>query len=164
MPRLGRGIHIGIFQEHSMPENLHPYYLQQMGIETWTVRKPTVKTVKLMVVADALDSSQAAKSLLVKMLGSIGLALKDVSIKTGLTSKLLAEIDMNPPLLLLAAGNAAGQFFLKQPQITGTVHAYHNIPLVVSYHPADLLQHPVNKKQAWQDLLCIQQMLARTVA
>ena len=40
-----------------MPQTLHPYYLQQMGIETWNIRKPQTQTIKLMVIGEALEAN-----------------------------------------------------------------------------------------------------------
>jgi DNA polymerase len=36
--------------------------------------------------------------------------------------------------------------------LRGTLHDYHGIPLIVTYHPAYLLRSPTEKAKAWQDL------------
>jgi len=148
-----------------MPKTLHPYYLQQMGIESWVVRKPHGQNVKLWVIGEALDINKQAQGLFNKMLSSIGLLPEDIRIKSTLSDHLLQEIRTNPPQLLLAMGNDAIQFLLNDAQdssnLRGKIHTYHNTPLIVSYHPIDLLQHPIDKKQAYQDLLFIQQILAQ---
>ena len=36
--------------------------------------------------------------------------------------------------------------------LRGTLHDYHGIPLIVTYHPAYLLRRPSEKANAWQDL------------
>lgn len=36
--------------------------------------------------------------------------------------------------------------------LRGTLHDYHGIPLIVTYHPAYLLRRPSEKAKAWQDL------------
>lgn len=36
--------------------------------------------------------------------------------------------------------------------LRGTLHDYHGIPLIVTYHPAYLLRRPPEKTKAWQDL------------
>jgi uracil-DNA glycosylase family 4 len=46
--------------------------------------------------------------------------------------------------------------------VHGQIHHYHNIPLIVTFHPAELLQSPADKKNAWQDLLCVQNLLMQT--
>lgn len=149
-----------------MPQNLHPYYLQQMGIETWLLRKPITKSTKLMVVGEALDTKQAS-SLFCKMLHSIGLTLDDVSLKVRLSDDLIQQITINPPQLLLAVGDPAIRFLLNESlslsNLRCKLHHYHGVPLVVSYHPNDLLQHPYDKKSAYQDLLYIQTILAQSL-
>lgn len=147
-----------------MHNPLHPYYLQQMGIETWLLRKPIAHNIKLMIVAEALDTNKQATGLLNKMLNSIGLSLNDVSIKSILTHQLIQDITNNPPQLVLAIGSAAIKFLLNNSQpintLRGKIHTCYNTSLIVSYHPAELLQHPSDKKNAWQDLVCIQEHLA----
>jgi len=149
-----------------MSKTLHPYYLQQMGIESWTVRKPHVQNIKLWVIGEALDINKQARSLFNKMLGSIGLLPEDICLKSTFTDSLIQELYINPPQLLLAIGNVAIKFLLNDAQqpnsLRGKIHTYQNTPLVVSYHPIDLLQHPIDKKQAYQDLLFIQQILAQS--
>ncbi len=141
-----------------MSKTLHPYYLQQMGIETWLVRHPVAQTIKLMIVGEALDVNQ----LFSKMLNSIGLSSEDVCLKSSLSPDLPQEIKKNPPQLLLALGSAV-QFLLHQPLHTlrGKIHDYNGIPLIVSYHPTELLQHPADKKYAYQDLLRVQQIFTQ---
>lgn len=36
--------------------------------------------------------------------------------------------------------------------LRGTLHDYHGVPLIVTYHPAYLLRSPQEKARAWQDL------------
>ena len=69
------------------------------------------------------------------------------------------------PRLILAVGRVAAQNLLQQDlpvgELRGTVHAYgaSETPLVVTYHPADLLRNPAQKRKAWADLC-----LARSAA
>ena len=37
--------------------------------------------------------------------------------------------------------------------LRGSVHSYHGVPLVVTYHPAYLLRNLPDKAKAWADLL-----------
>ena len=37
--------------------------------------------------------------------------------------------------------------------LRGKLHAYHGVPLIVTYHPAYLLRTLPDKAKAWQDLL-----------
>ena len=149
-----------------MSKTLHPYYLQQMGIETWVVRQPLTQSIKLMIIGDALDDDKQAMSLFNKMLASIGLTSEDVSISGILSDALKQKIITHPPQLLLAIGNAAIKSLNKEIQplytLRSKTHHYHGVPLIVSYHPADLLQHPADKKFAYQDLLRIQHILTQS--
>ena len=132
-----------------------------MGIETWLIRKPELTRIKLMVVGEALETSD----LFSKMLKSIELLPEDVTIKSSLSVDIIQQITNNPPQLLLALGNTATQALLNKTQplneLRCKMHDYYGIPLIVSYHPTDLLRHPTDKKNAWQDLSCIQQMLTQ---
>ncbi len=43
----------------------------------------------------------------------------------------------------------------------GRLHAYRDIPVIVTYHPAYLLRSPQEKARAWQDL-CAARELVKT--
>ncbi len=152
-----------------MPNPLHPYYLQQMGIETWLMRQPVTfpepQLIKLMILGDALDTDNKAASLLNKMLSSIDLSPEEICIKSSLTDDLIQQITTKCPQLLLALGNTAIQFLLNDAsplnELRSKTHDYQGQAFVVSYHPTDLLQQPADKKYAYQDLLYIQKILAQ---
>ena len=46
-------------------------------------------------------------------------------------------------------------------QLRGKAHMLENVPVIVTYHPNDLLQHLANKAKMWDDL-CIAKPLAST--
>lgn len=60
------------------------------------------------------------------------------------------------PKLIIALGEQVSQRLLNQAQpltsLRGKLHSYQAIPLIASYAPSHLLQHPEAKRQAWQDL------------
>ncbi|HEY0666433.1 MAG TPA: uracil-DNA glycosylase family protein [Gallionella sp.] len=66
------------------------------------------------------------------------------------------QIELIQPKLIVALGKVASNALLGQDatlaSLRGTVHEYHGIPLVVTYHPAYLLRSPSEKVKAWQDL------------
>ncbi len=72
------------------------------------------------------------------------------------------QIELIQPRLIVALGKTASNALLRgQPSpdkdatlasLRGTVHDYHGIPLIVTYHPAYLLHSPMEKAEAWQDL------------
>lgn len=93
-----------------------------------------------------LAASQAA------LFNNILQALKiEKTNKTVLAS--LADIDAK---LIIAMGELAAQALLNTQesleQLRGKTHLLHNIPLIVTYHPNDCLQHLPNKSKTWDDL------------
>lgn len=67
------------------------------------------------------------------------------------------QIDLIQPKLILAMGRFAVQTLLKSDatigSLRGSLHSYHGVPLVVTYHPAYLLRNLPDKAKAWADLL-----------
>jgi DNA polymerase len=74
------------------------------------------------------------------------------------------QIELIKPRLILAMGRFAVQTLLDTDatiaSLRGTVHRYHGVPLVVTYHPAYLLRNLPDKAKAWADLV----LARRTVA
>ena len=69
---------------------------------------------------------------------------------------LLAQIELIQPKLILALGRCAAHSLLDTDasveHLRGQVHAFRNVPLVVTYHPGYLLRKPTDKARAWEDL------------
>jgi uracil-DNA glycosylase family 4 len=69
---------------------------------------------------------------------------------------LLAQIELIQPKLILVLGRVAAQSLLDTKEtvgrLRGRVHAFRNVPLVVTYHPAYLLRNLPDKARAWEDL------------
>lgn len=67
--------------------------------------------------------------------------------------------------VIVAMGATASQQLLSSSesleQLRGKVHVFENVPLVVTYHPDNLLQQLANKANMWDDL-CIAKPLAST--
>jgi uracil-DNA glycosylase family 4 len=78
---------------------------------------------------------------------------------------LLKQIDLISPRLIVTLGRYASASLLRTKSALGelrkTLHAYNNVPLVVTYHPAALLRNPLLKKEAWKDLKKIAAYLQR---
>ena len=70
---------------------------------------------------------------------------------------LLRQVGLIQPRLIVAMGRFAAQTLLATDasiaSLRGRLHAYHGVPLIVTYHPAYLLRTPTDKAKAWQDLL-----------
>ena len=70
---------------------------------------------------------------------------------------LLRQVGLIEPRLIVAMGRFAAQTLLATDasiaSLRGRLHAYHGVPLIVTYHPAYLLRTPADKSKSWQDLL-----------
>lgn len=115
-----------------------------------------------------------AGQLLTKILGAIGFAREDVYICNVLKCRppnnrdplpeevvhcepyLLAQLDIIQPKVICALGRISALTLLKTKSTLGklreSVHDYHGIPMVVTYHPAALLRNPGWKRPAWEDV------------
>lgn len=137
---------------------LHPYYLQQMGIERWVLKTTPMGTfgLKLLVLGKLPDEDSR---LFKKMLHSIGVSIEEITIVSVLDEQtVLSSIQMNRPRALWVMGSQAMQS-LRLEVVRGCVQYYHGLPLVVSDHPTDLRCTPIKKKQAYHDLLLLAQVL-----
>jgi len=85
-------------------------------------------------------------------------------------SYLLRQIALLQPSIILVMGEVTAQHLLKSAHraidtLRGTTHCLPgtDIPLVVTYHPSDLLRKPADKRKAWQDLQQAQAIVAQTI-
>jgi uracil-DNA glycosylase family 4 len=123
----------------------------------------------------------AAGQLLNAMLASIGVTRDEVYISNILkchppgnrdpsgeevnacSPYLRAQVRRVAPRLLVAVGSSAAQTLLETStplgKLRGGDYVYANVPLLVTYHPADLLRSPLEKRKAWQDLKILRQRL-----
>lgn len=72
------------------------------------------------------------------------------------------QVELLQPRVIIAMGRFAVQSLLAETvpgvqatplgKLRGTVHRYHGVPVVVSYHPAYLLRSLPEKAKAWADL------------
>lgn len=78
------------------------------------------------------------------------------------------QVALVQPRVILAMGRFAVQSLLDSDapigRLRGTVHRWHGVPLVVTYHPAYLLRQPADKAKAWDDLCLAAELLARPAA
>ena len=69
---------------------------------------------------------------------------------------LLRQIELIRPTVICALGRISGQTLLRTKStlgaLRGTVHNYHGVKLVVTYHPAAILRNPNWKRPTWEDL------------
>jgi uracil-DNA glycosylase len=73
------------------------------------------------------------------------------------------KIDEIRPKVLVGLGKFAGQWLLKTAEpiskIRGRVGDYHGIKVVPTYHPAFLLRNPAAKKDVWEDMKVVLELL-----
>jgi hypothetical protein len=135
---------------------------QQLGIIQWTTRQAAggidndtdTEPTSIVIVDDNIDRNDSKiNDLLTAMLKSIGLTREDVCITQDLAS------NKTTPRLILALGEIPAQHLLNSQAnidtLRGKTHHYgdNNIPLIVTYHPAHLLNNPSDKRNAYNDLL-----------
>ena len=126
-----------------------------------------------------------AGQLLTQMLRAIGLAREEVFIANILKCRppnnrdpkaeevnacrafLNRQIELLEPKIILALGRIAAQSLLQTATPIGKLRGRlyhlerHDIPVIVTYHPAYLLRSPKEKRKVWEDLkLARQHMLA----
>jgi uracil-DNA glycosylase len=73
---------------------------------------------------------------------------------------LARQVELASPRLIVALGQFAAQLLLQTDaslvSMRGRVHRYRSggldVPVVVTFHPADLLRNPADKSRAWADL------------
>jgi DNA polymerase len=129
----------------------------------------------------ALSFPSKTRKLFHKMLSSIHLSQEEVGMISSInrehlmSSECIAEetarlrdavsqqMIMMTPKVILVLGDDLGQCFLKDNLSLGDRptegHVYENIPVIVSYHPKDLLEKPLYKKKAYHDWLLLKQLL-----
>jgi len=80
------------------------------------------------------------------------------------------QIDLIQPRVILAVGRIAAQQLLGEDlplgRMRGKQHVLgeHQIPVVVTYHPAYLLRSPSQKRKSWQDLCLARDLLQKAAA
>jgi DNA polymerase len=77
------------------------------------------------------------------------------------------QVELLRPKIILAMGRFAVNTLLQTNEpigrLRGRVHRYHDVPVVVTYHPAYLLRNLPDKAKAWADL-CLAQSVLRATA
>lgn len=76
---------------------------------------------------------------------------------------LVKQIQLIKPTLIVALGRVAAQTLLRTKQsltnLRGSLHDYHGVPLLVTYHPAALLRNPNWKRPTWEDVQWMKKIL-----
>lgn len=76
------------------------------------------------------------------------------------------QVALIKPKLIIALGELAAQSLLQTDttlaSMRGQIHDYQGVPVIVTYHPVELLGSPENKPKAWDDL-CLAQKTMQTL-
>jgi len=76
---------------------------------------------------------------------------------------LVQQLALIRPKVIVAFGTFAAQTLLatKLPigKLRGSIHRYHGVPLIVTYHPAALLRNPAWKRPTWEDVQLARRIL-----
>ena len=116
----------------------------------------------IMPASPDLSTSQACTGIIESsgmLFSNILQALKiEKTNKTTLTN--LADIEAR---VIIAMGETVAQALFNSTQsietLRGKVHTFENIPLIVTYHPHDILLNLANKAKTWDDLCMAMKML-----
>lgn len=128
----------------------------------------------------------AAGQLLTKILAAIDLKREDVFIANVLKHRppgnrnplpeevdacrpyLVRQVELVRPKVIIAFGTFAAQTLLDTKltigKLRGSVHRYHGVPVIVTYHPAALLRNPAWKRPAWEDVQLARRILDHDAA
>lgn len=78
-------------------------------------------------------------------------------------SYLFNQINLIKPKLIVALGRVAGMRLLNVDNslksMRGVIHDYNKTPLIVTYHPIDLLEDFNRKSEAWKDFKWIRSLI-----
>jgi DNA polymerase len=76
------------------------------------------------------------------------------------------QIEAIRPKVLVGLGKFAAQWLCKTAtpitRLRGRLHTYRDIPVMPTYHPAYLLRNPASKKEVWEDMKVVMDLLRRT--
>src|SRR5687768_14170633 len=76
---------------------------------------------------------------------------------------LVQQLELIRPKVIVAFGTFAAQTLLNTRlpigKLRGSIHRYHGVPLIVTYHPAALLRNPAWKRPTWEDVQLARRIL-----
>ena len=76
---------------------------------------------------------------------------------------LLGQLEIIKPRAICALGSFASQTLLKSEvrisRLRGQFRDYHGIPLMPTYHPSFLLRNPLAKREVWEDIKMVMELL-----
>jgi len=122
----------------------------------------------------------AAGQLLNKILAAVGFGREEVYIANILKCRppgnrtperaeveqcepyLIKQLQLIKPRYILALGLTAANTLLKKKErmsdLRGSIHDYHGVGVIVTYHPAALLRNPQWKRSTWEDVQLLRRL------
>src|SRR5262245_4342210 len=126
-----------------------------------------------------------AGQLLTKIIEAIGLARDDVYIANVIKCRppgnrnpepdevdtcepfLFQQIDIIKPKVIVALGKFGAQTLLRTldpiSRLRGRVYDYRGAKLIPTFHPAYLLRNPASKREVWEDMKVVRELLKSEV-
>ena len=160
-------------------------YLNAMGISTWVVKdeevtasrdrqtladssqtelKPEVSSSDSIVWTFVVDDlSEVGNLLFDKILASLMLTRSAIQLMS--SSKAQSESIKGQVIVAMGSGLGKSLLDLQEPfnELRGAVHSFDQggdeIPVVLTYHPDDLLKNPLDKIKTWQDLILARSLI-----
>ena len=160
-------------------------YLNAMGISTWVVKdeevtasrdrqtladssqtelKPEVSSSDSIVWTFVVDDLSEVGSLLFdKILASLMLTRTTIQLVN--SSRVQSESIKGQVIVAMGSGLGKSLLALQEPfnELRGAVHSFDQggdeIPVVLTYHPDDLLKNPLDKIKTWQDLILARSLI-----
>ncbi|MFZ9263650.1 MAG: DNA polymerase III subunit psi [Polynucleobacter sp.] len=160
-------------------------YLNAMGISTWVVKdeevtasrdrqtladssqtelKPEVSSSDSIVWTFVVDDLSEIGSLLFdKILASLMLTRTTIQLVN--SSRVQSESIKGQVIVAMGSGLGKSLLGLQEPfnELRGAVHSFDQggdeIPVVLTYHPNDLLKNPLDKIKTWQDLILARSLI-----
>lgn len=75
---------------------------------------------------------------------------------------LLRQLNLIQPMIIVPLGRFASQFICDSTdgigKLRGSVHEYHGIPVVPTYHPSAVLRNPQLRSAVWDDLRKVKEL------
>jgi hypothetical protein len=135
-------------------------YLAAMEIDYWELRSQKIETLENYCF-DLLDVQQNSKGLLcIDAWGStedaavwklVDAMLQAIKLSRGQSFD-FANTSFDSANFILIMGEKSAQRITKQQQGLDEFRQKNHSKQIVTYHPRHLLQHPEDKRKAWQDL------------
>lgn len=101
-----------------------------------------------------------------EMIASSGMLFNNIllALKIDKTNKIVLTSLVNiEAKVIVAMGETTAQQLLNSAEsiesLRGKTHTFENIPLIVTYHPHDMLQNLANKAKTWDDLCMVMEIM-----